>query len=244
MSVIQRILVSWDFPLLTFINNVLNSIFMTRRTFSFKPKLDTDKSIYKHGEEINWTARGVKIGHKYLGIWKLITRDKNSSQGPGVIKPENWVTASSVVISGSFPAPLILSANDWSHVEFVLISQSVILARVPIQVVARDGTVTPLVSFPPDAELKVLKIEGNKIFWRAENLVVGHWYGILYKINQDYDSKANFYTKQNHFQARSSVHEGVLEVSNVYSNSDLILYKRSPNPYRYEYYAESVIRIR
>jgi hypothetical protein len=211
--------------------------------YEVRPKLTTDKISYNYGEKINWRAEGVKIGHKYLGIWKLIKKDKSSSEGPGLIRASDWVTANNVVISSSFPAPLILSANDYSHAEFVLISQGIILARVPIQITAKDGTITPLVSFPPDAKLSVLKIEGNKIFWRAENLTSGHWYGILYKINQDYDPKANFYTTQNHFQAKSSVHEGILEVSNVYNNSDLILYKRHPNPYVYEYYAESIIRI-
>jgi hypothetical protein len=211
--------------------------------YEYRPKFTTDKISYNYGEKINWRAEGVKIGHKYLGIWKLIKKDKSSSEGPGLIRASDWVTANNVVISGSFPAPLILSANDYSHAEFVLISQGIILARVPIQITAKDGTITPLVSFPPDAQLKVLKIEGNKIFWRAENLIPGYWYGILYKINQDYDSKANFYTTQNHFQAKSSVHEGILEVSSVYNNSDLILYKRHPNLYVYEYYAESIIRI-
>jgi hypothetical protein len=212
-------------------------------TYEYRPKLTTDKISYNYGEKINWRAEGVKIGHKYLGIWKLIKKDKSSSEGPGLIRASDWVTANNVVISSSFPAPLILNANDYSHAEFVLISQGIILARVPIQITAKDGTITPLVSFQSDAKLSILKIEGNKIFWRAENLILGHWYGILYKINQDYDPKANFYTTQNHFQAKSSVHEGILEVSNVYNNSDLILYKRHPNPYVYEYYAESIIRI-
>jgi|GEM_PF-2410168 hypothetical protein len=210
---------------------------------SARPKFETDKKTYSYGEKIKWMASGVKIGHYYLGIYKLITKDKKSSAGPGVIKPEHWVKAESSEITGSFPAPLILSANDWDHAEFVLISQNIILSRVPIQIVAKDGTITPLVSFPPDAKLKILKIEGNKIFFRAENLTPGHWYGILYKINLDYDAKANFYTTQNHFQAKSNVHEGVIEVTKVYSNSDLILYKREPNVYINEYYAESIVRI-